>query len=228
MRLHPDMLKAYYRWHAPVYDITRWTFLFGRRELVTRAAEHHPLRILEVGCGTGHNLAALHHAVPESAVTGCDLSASMLEHARRRMQGARLIEGQFPDTPDIVPGSYDLVLFSYVLSMCGDDAPHILQRAARYLTPHGVIAVVDFHDTPLHWFRRWMACNHTSLSGQLLPQIQTQFVTQHLRIAPAYGGLWRYFQYLGHTHEPMPEATDGSGVRRHDRHAQTSGEESAR
>ena len=27
-------LTRYYRWHAPLYDATRWSFLFGRAALI--------------------------------------------------------------------------------------------------------------------------------------------------------------------------------------------------
>ena len=53
-------LDRYYRWHAHFYDATRWAFLFGRKALIRLAAKQlQPRRILEVGCGTGKNLAEL-------------------------------------------------------------------------------------------------------------------------------------------------------------------------
>ena len=53
-------LNGHRRWHVHFYDVTRWAFLFGRTPLIRMAAERiRPLRILEVGCGTGKNLAEL-------------------------------------------------------------------------------------------------------------------------------------------------------------------------
>ncbi|MGB4876086.1 MAG: class I SAM-dependent methyltransferase, partial [Candidatus Competibacter sp.] len=72
-------LTRYYRWHAPLYDATRWSFLFGRAALIRGIALHRrPRRILEVGCGTGANLLRLSRWFPDADITGLDLSADML------------------------------------------------------------------------------------------------------------------------------------------------------
>jgi S-adenosylmethionine-diacylgycerolhomoserine-N-methlytransferase len=31
-------IERYYRFHAPVYDLTRWTFLFGRSGILRKVA----------------------------------------------------------------------------------------------------------------------------------------------------------------------------------------------
>lgn len=64
-------LTAYYRWHARIYDLTRWAFLFGRSQLIHKAAYRvvQPARILEVGCGTGRNLVALAQRFPAARIT---------------------------------------------------------------------------------------------------------------------------------------------------------------
>ena len=65
-------LNRYYRWHARLYDATRWSFLFGRGALVRAIAARPepPRNILEVGCGTGENLVRLARQFPTAAVTG--------------------------------------------------------------------------------------------------------------------------------------------------------------
>ena len=76
-------LTRYYRWHARLYDATRWSFLFGRTALIRAiAADSQPRRILEIGCGTGSNLLYLHRQFPDAAITGLDLSADMLPEFR--------------------------------------------------------------------------------------------------------------------------------------------------
>ena len=78
-------LARYYRWHARLYDATRWSFLFGRAELIRVIADHHdPSNLLEVGCGTGTNLSRLGNQFPKAALTGLDLSEDMLTRARRK------------------------------------------------------------------------------------------------------------------------------------------------
>ena len=81
-------LDGYYRWHAHFYDATRWAFLFGRSALLRLCAEEHrPRRILEIGCGTGKNLAELARVFPQAEIVGLDLSAEMLGKARKKIAG---------------------------------------------------------------------------------------------------------------------------------------------
>ncbi len=109
-------VERYYRLHAPVYDLTRWTFLFGRSAMLRRvASEGLAERILEVGCGTGRNLAKLGRLFPRAHITGIDLSSSMLERARRRVapfgERIKLVHRRY-DQPLHPTPTYNLVLFS--------------------------------------------------------------------------------------------------------------------
>ena len=113
-------IARYYRVHAGDYDLTRWTFLRGREDLVRRAAAHcHPQDILEVGCGTGKNLLHLGRLFPEAQLRGLDLSPHMLAQAHRKLRGlgprVSLVEAAY-DRP-VASGRLDLVVFSYALSM---------------------------------------------------------------------------------------------------------------
>ena len=83
-----SQIEQYYRLHAWIYDLTRWTFLRGREELIRRAvAQCHPHRIFEVGCGTGKNLLHLGRLFPEAELWGLDLSPHMLARARKKLRG---------------------------------------------------------------------------------------------------------------------------------------------
>lgn len=63
---HTAVLSRYYRWHARLYDATRWSFLFGRAALIRSIAGFRapPRHILEIGCGTGSNLLRLARQFP--------------------------------------------------------------------------------------------------------------------------------------------------------------------
>jgi SAM-dependent methyltransferase len=79
-------ITRYYRIHARIYDLTRWSYLKGRKALLRRvAARFHPTRILEVGCGTGRNLLQLGHRFPQAELWGLDLSADMLSVAVKKL-----------------------------------------------------------------------------------------------------------------------------------------------
>ncbi len=173
----PDRaLQRYYRFHARIYDATRWSFLFGRADLIERLASRHaPANILEIGCGTGSNLVRMARRFPQARLTGLDLSADMLARARRRLTpyGDRitLLHQPYAGLPDHRPG-FDLIA-------------------------DGLIAVVDFHDSDQAAFRRWMGVNHVRMTGQLLPELHARFRPLDTTVQRAYGGLWRYFRFIG-------------------------------
>ncbi|MCP5425146.1 MAG: class I SAM-dependent methyltransferase [Gammaproteobacteria bacterium] len=195
-------LERYYRVHARIYDTTRWAFLFGRRELIERCAGQQPVpkNILEVGCGTGKNLMALANVFGQAQIVGMDLSAAMLARARHKLSdhGERIDLLQQAYGQDSPSGkSYDLLVFSYTLSMINPGWEQVIERAYQDLNPGGIIAVADFNDTRHGWFKRWMACNHVKMDKHLWPVLEARFQSLFLNTRPAYGGLWSYFLFIG-------------------------------
>ncbi|TDU72878.1 S-adenosylmethionine-diacylgycerolhomoserine-N-methyltransferase [Prosthecobacter fusiformis] len=195
-------LTGYYRWHARIYDLTRWAFLFGRRRLVQRAAGHvkKPGRILEIGCGTGKNLVHLAEAFPQAEVIGLDLSQDMLDRARPKMErfGKRVsLLHQAYDAPVAGEVKFDLIVFSYSLSMINPGYDEVLKICQQDLSPQGVVAVVDFHESRWAWFRRWMGVNHVRMEGQVLACLRRDFPALLCQVHHGYGDLWRYVLFLG-------------------------------
>jgi S-adenosylmethionine-diacylgycerolhomoserine-N-methlytransferase len=200
LALGRSQIERYYRIHAGIYDLTRWTFLRGREELMRlAAAQCHPRCILEVGCGTGKNLLHLGRLFPEAQLWGLDLSPHMLARAHKKLAGLgqriTLLEAAY-DQP-VAPGQFDLVVFSYALSMFNPGWDAALKTAIRDLSPKGAIAVVDFHDSASPGFKRWMGLNHVRLDGHLLPRLEDLFLSGEWRVRPVYGGLWSFFLFLG-------------------------------
>lgn len=194
-------LHGYYRWHAHFYDATRWAFLFGRAALIRMAAEQtSPRRILEVGCGTGRNLAELARAFPQADIVGLDLSREMLNKARKKVAafGSRvsLLQRSY-SAPVSGRDPFDLIVFSYCLTMINPGYVEVLRVCRQDLAPGGHLALVDFHDTRFGWFRRWMGVNHVRMDGQILATLRrTELNLKHCQIIPAYGGLWSWFVCL--------------------------------
>ncbi|MEI6712808.1 MAG: methyltransferase domain-containing protein [Verrucomicrobiota bacterium] len=203
----PTALENYYDLHARIYDATRWSFLFGRDDLLNHI-KRTPRRILEVGCGTGKNLIALHRRFPQASITGVDLSDSMLNVARRKctpfsrnitLQRACYNAPIHPDEP------FDLIVFSYALSMVNPGYAAAIEAAHADLAPGGTLAVVDFHATSTPWFERWMGVNHVRMNGQLRPLLVSQFDPQTDEIRSAYWGFWQYLVFVGRKPEvPNP------------------------
>ncbi|MDR3401035.1 MAG: class I SAM-dependent methyltransferase [Chthoniobacter sp.] len=195
-------IEGYYRWHARIYDATRWSFLFGRTGILREVARlATPARILEVGCGTGKNLVNLCRIFPRATVTGIDLSETMLEVARRKAapfgSRIRLLWGAYGAAQTGDDATYDLILFSYALSMFNPGFEAAITTAHRDLAPGGQVAVVDFHDTRLSFFARWMGVNHVRMDGQLRPLLTRRFLPRIDRLHSAYGGTWRYLTFVG-------------------------------
>lgn len=101
--------------------------------------------VLDVGCGKGAiSLPAARAAGPEGHVTGIDLAAPMLAHARKRATEAGLYNATFREGdaedpgrhPGWGPGSFDVILAANVLQFL----PRPAEAVARWhvlLTPPG-------------------------------------------------------------------------------------------
>jgi S-adenosylmethionine-diacylgycerolhomoserine-N-methlytransferase len=200
--LNRDSLTTYYRRHARIYDLTRWAFLFGRRQLIRNAASRMtmPTRILEIGCGTGRNLVELAQRFPAASITGLDLSKDMLDRARSKVArfGSRVTLLHRPyDAPLAEGEKFDLIVLSYVLSMIHPGYDEVLRMCKSDLSATGVVAVVDFHRSRSAWFRQWMGINHVRMDGQILAELDKHF--QHLvfQVHHGYGSLWHYLLFIG-------------------------------
>jgi S-adenosylmethionine-diacylgycerolhomoserine-N-methlytransferase len=198
-------LKRYYRLHAKVYDATRWSFLFGRQKIIELASNNiKPKNILEVGCGTGRNLSALAKAFPEANITGVDLSSDMLAIANKKLQHDKdrinLVEEKYDQPLKDSNGDkekYDLILFSYALSMFNPGWDVAIKTAKEQLSEQGIIAVVDFQKSRFETYQNWMQVNHVRMEDHLLPELEKQFKPVINNSCKAYLGIWDYYMFIG-------------------------------
>ncbi len=195
-----NRIRGYYRFQSKIYDLTRWSFLFGRSAILQRLPfeKQETFKALEVGCGTGVNLAKLQRLYPNSQLIGMDVSADMLDIARRRLPGQiDLIAAPYGEGKYEWQGALDAILFSYSLTMINPQWSELLEAAYRDLKPGGYIAVVDFHYSSKEWFRRHMSNHHVRMEGHLLPVLEQRFATIYRSVKSAYGGVWEYVQFVG-------------------------------
>jgi S-adenosylmethionine-diacylgycerolhomoserine-N-methlytransferase len=196
-------MRGYYRWQSLIYDLTRWSFLFGRNEILTRlpVAAGTDLCLLEVGCGTGRNLLRLAKKHPNMRLMGLDVSPDMLQRAAKATESYSrrilLLEKAYGPAPVALPQVPDMVLFSYALTMFNPGWEQAIAQARADLPDGGYIAVVDFHDTPSRLFRWWMGKNHVRMDGHLLPLLEKTFQTEYRSTRSAFFGLWRYVIFIG-------------------------------
>ena len=160
--LDADAVRAAYRRWAGVYDalfggISTW----GRRRAVAAVNRLEGTDVLEVGVGTG---LALPHYTRSKRITGIDLSAEMLAHARKRVQSQRLgnvdalLEMDAEQT-GFVDGRFDIAVAMFVASVVPNPR-RLLAEMRRVVRPGGHILFVNHFAAergPLWWIERALA-----------------------------------------------------------------------
>lgn len=142
-RIFLDVEAAYDRW-ADSYDALDNPMVHA----ATAALEPHLPRfggqsVAELGCGTGRNLAAVTRA-GATEVWGCDLSAGMLEQARRRTPDATLVQHDITRPLPVETGRFDGALVSLAYEHVEAlDEP--VAELARILRSGGFALILEIH-----------------------------------------------------------------------------------
>ncbi|WP_374413342.1 class I SAM-dependent methyltransferase [Novosphingobium colocasiae] len=198
---HGALMDSIYRGQRHIYDATRKYYLFGRDRLIAGLACPQGAHLLEIGCGTGRNLARIGKVWPGARLHGLDISAQMLASARAKLGASgRLALGDatsFDAAGLFERTGFDRVILSYALSMI-PDWQAALDRAAAALAPRGVLHVVDFGDLqglprPLRaLLGAWLARFHVSPRTDLV-EAATRIAAGHgLRLTATRGPLGYY------------------------------------
>jgi S-adenosylmethionine-diacylgycerolhomoserine-N-methlytransferase len=194
-------MQNYYQLQSRIYDLTRWTFLFGRKEIIRRLPfdRNAAVSILEVGCGTGFNLRRLAAHFPNAKLTGLDVSEDMLQIARKNLKNknVELFHGPYQKGDSSFSGKVDAILFSYSLTMINPQWKDLIQQAYEDLNPGGIVALVDFHNSPLPFFKRHMGNHHVRMDSHLLPELKETFSPISESVKNAYLGFWQYVLFVG-------------------------------
>lgn len=106
--------------------------------VIAQLSEKKPARCLDVGCGTGRPV-CLELANAGHDVLGIDISASMVEDAKKKVPNAKF---QKMDMMDFDPGpaTYDAitVFFSMIASITQDQIRQNIEKIYTWLKPGGV------------------------------------------------------------------------------------------
>lgn len=202
MKVTPNnQIINFYKHQSIIYDLTRWMFLFKRKEILFNAKELFPeaKNILDVGCGTGESIKYLAELYPNSKIWGLDLSRSMLDIADKKtkqLANISLIQDYFPSN-QLGKNKFDLIVFSYSLSMFNPGWKEAIEHAYIQLEDDGVILLLDFNKTNSTLLKRWMEINHVKIDGHLLPATELFFKPLLKETKTAYLGLWDYFLFIG-------------------------------
>ena len=155
-----------YRPQKYIYDLTRKYYLLGRDCLIAGLDATPGQTVLDIGCGTGRNLALIGRRYPGVRLYGIDGARPMLEIAQHKLRRAsmevRLAQGvaeEFnPQALFGLAGGLDHIVISYCLSMVDNPAAAV-RAAADRLRPGGTLHIIDFGDLAElpAWFRHGMA-----------------------------------------------------------------------
>lgn len=143
-----------------------WWYV-ARREVLAalirrRIAPSAGAIILEVGCGTGHNLAMLGRFGP---VSGIELDDQARAFARARLR-AEVAEARLPELAGVGEAAFDLVAALDVIEHVEDDVESLVSLSRR-LKPGGRLLVTvpaypwlwSAHDVANHHLRRYTAAS---------------------------------------------------------------------
>jgi S-adenosylmethionine-diacylgycerolhomoserine-N-methlytransferase len=200
---HRHTMTAYYRIHSHFYDATRWAFLYGRRRLVEKLEIVPGERVIEIGCGTGANFAAIQSKLGNTGeLIAIDCSAPMLRKAAERVRkngwtNVRLLDLEY-GKETVTRGKADAILFSYSLSMIAD-WELALACAHSELWPGGRIGVLDFckSTNSSDLFAQWLALNHVQANRPYQQKLRHLFNEYAHTRYDAWAGLWAFYLYVG-------------------------------
>ncbi|TPJ57183.1 class I SAM-dependent methyltransferase [Mesorhizobium sp. B2-7-1] len=185
---HAELMDGVYRWQRHIYDLTRKYYLLGRDRLIDGLDVPQAGTVLELGCGTGRNIALAARRYPEARFFGLDISAEMLETAN-----AAIAREGLSDKVSLARGDatdfnaktlfgiehFDRVFVSYSLSMI-PSWEKTVSAALAALAPGGSLHVVDFgqQEGLPNWFRAllrgWLRKFHVTPRASLRDVLESE------------------------------------------------------
>ncbi|MBZ9883948.1 class I SAM-dependent methyltransferase [Mesorhizobium sp. CA10] len=185
---HAELMDGVYRWQRHIYDLTRKYYLLGRDRLIDGLDVPQGGTVLELGCGTGRNIALAARRYPDARFFGLDISAEMLETASAAIareglsDKVRLSRGDATDFDAMALfgiAQFDRVFVSYSLSMI-PGWEKTVSAALAALAPGGSLHVVDFgqQEGLPHWFRSllrgWLRKFHVAPRASLRDVLESE------------------------------------------------------
>jgi S-adenosylmethionine-diacylgycerolhomoserine-N-methlytransferase len=188
---HAEEMDRMYRYQRHIYDLTRKYYLLGRDRMISGLRAEPGSRLLEVGCGTGRNLALTRRYYPQVQLYGLDISHEMLQTARAKLGTDSNIptllaaDATTFSANDFGVDGFDRIMISYALSMI-PSWEEAVANSLRALRPNGSLHIVDFgqQERLPRWFRSmlqaWLARFHVTPRADLYETLE-----RHLKAADA-------------------------------------------
>jgi SAM-dependent methyltransferase len=164
-------------------EATHWWYR-GLRDAVIRTLARRSIppggKVLDAGCGTGANLAALGRALQPSYLGGFDVSPEALELAREKVPGADLYRSDICD-PELHDTGFDVIVSLDVIYIPGTQKAFAgLERLVESLRPGGLLLLnlpaydwlFSEHDVAIHTTERYTAGRVRDLLERLTLRVE--------------------------------------------------------
>ncbi|WP_210290578.1 class I SAM-dependent methyltransferase [Rhizobium sp. BK650] len=191
---HADLMDGMYRYQRHFYDLTRKYYLLGRDRTIRNLDVPQGGTLLEVGCGTGRNMALAHKHFPTARLYGLDISQEMLISARKTFAAkATIPDFRVADATAYTPREFgtvgfDRILISYALSMI-PDWERAVDASIAALNPGGELHIVDFgqQESLPTWFRKllqaWLTKFHVTPRANLREVLEAQAIENNAKLS---------------------------------------------
>lgn len=143
----PGAQRSFFDLWSHVYDlplVQRTTYWPVHDAIMSELRRRQCRRVLDLGCGTGQLAVRIASELPGCAVTGCDFSRGMLEHAVARSAGlpsatVRWVRGDAGHLP-FHAGAFDAVVSTEAFHWFPDQGAAAAEMH-RVLAPGGLVLV---------------------------------------------------------------------------------------
>ncbi|MDQ3863034.1 MAG: class I SAM-dependent methyltransferase [Actinomycetota bacterium] len=171
--------EEYERWSEGATDPARERYLDVLLEGLPGGAE-----VLDLGCGSG--ALATRRLSERFQVTGVELSARMVELARRNVPGARFVRADMASV-EFPPETFDGVCAFYSLThLPQEELPALLRRVARWLKPAGLfVASMGSGEDPGSVQEEWVGGVPMYFAGYAAPMNKELVEEAGLRLLSA-------------------------------------------
>ena len=125
----------------------------GGRGMVDYLGRHHPdfrpRRILDLGCGLGHNVLPIAEAFPEAQVTAVDVAAPMLRYGAARAASLGIGNVTFVQADCADLGAFEDARFDWIQSTMflhetsAKALPRIMAECRRLIAPGGLVIHIE-------------------------------------------------------------------------------------
>ena len=191
---HADLMDGMYRYQRHFYDLTRKYYLLGRDRTIRNLDVPQGGTLLEVGCGTGRNMALAHKHFPTAKLYGLDSSQEMLMSARKTfatkatIPDFRVVDATAYTPREFGTTGFDRILISYALSMI-PDWERAVDASIAALNPGGQLHIIDFgqQEGLPAWFgsllHAWLAKFHVTPRANLREVLEAQATENNARLS---------------------------------------------